>query len=86
LSFFQKIIPIFLTSLTFEVIQLIFGIGATDISDLIMNTVGGTVGIGILYVFVKVFKDKSSNIVKILALAVYVLVLAFIVLQLRFKV
>ena len=40
--------PIFLSTLCIEMIQYVFRIGATDITDIIMNTVGGAVGIGLV--------------------------------------
>ena len=40
--------PIFLNTLCIEMIQYVFRIGATDITDVIMNTVGGAVGIGLV--------------------------------------
>ncbi len=76
--FVQKIAPIFLTSFAFELIQYIFGIGATDITDLIQNTLGGIIGIGVFYVLQKVFKDKSYIIVNTLAVVATVLMLALI--------
>ncbi len=56
-AFINNLKPIFLTSLSFEVVQLIFGIGTSDVTDLIMNTLGGAVGIGIFKMFEKKFKD-----------------------------
>lgn len=52
-SFIKKIIPIFLTSLIVEILQYIFAVGATDITDLIGNTLGGVIGIGIFYLLIK---------------------------------
>lgn len=74
----QKIAPVFLTSLAFELIQFVFGIGATDITDLIQNTLGGIAGIGVFYVLEKIFKGKSQKIVNTLAIAATVLMLALI--------
>lgn len=76
--FARKITPVFLTSFAFELIQYVFGIGATDINDLILNTIGGMIGIGIYYLLEKVFKDKTPKIVNILAIAAALLMLAFI--------
>lgn len=44
-SFLKKLIPIFLASLSFESLQYLFSIGASDITDLIGNTLGGLIGI-----------------------------------------
>ncbi len=67
-SFVRKIAPIVLTSLAFELIQFAFSIGATDINDLIQNTLGGIVGIGVFYVFKKNFQSKSFLLINLLAL------------------
>lgn len=69
-SFIKKILPIFLVSLLFEILQYVFAIGAADITDLIGNTLGGVIGI-IFYFFVsKIFKneEKTNKILNILAL------------------
>lgn len=64
----EKIIPIFITSLIFEILQFIFAIGASDITDLIGNTLGGIIGIGIFYIMSKFFKEKTYKIVNIISL------------------
>ena len=43
----NRILPIIFTSLLFEMAQFIFAIGASDITDLISNSLGGIAGIGI---------------------------------------
>lgn len=57
-SFIQRIIPIFLVSLSFESLQYIFSIGATDITDLIGNTLGGVIGVLFYFLIYKLFKCK----------------------------
>lgn len=44
-SVLAKTAPIFLTSLLLETAQFMFAIGASDITDLLMNTLGGMSGI-----------------------------------------
>lgn len=46
-SFFQKSIFILLFSLFIETMQFILGIGATDVTDLLMNFGGGFIGLSI---------------------------------------
>ena len=60
-SFAKKITPCFLISLSFEVLQFIFAIGASDITDLMGNTLGGIIGIGIFYILKKYLKLKLLN-------------------------
>lgn len=61
--FLLKIIPCFLLSLLFEVLQYIFAIGASDITDILNNTLGGITGIIICYIFRKIWKEKYISIV-----------------------
>ena len=67
-NFAVKVIPVFLTSLAIELLQYIFAIGATDITDLLTNTAGGMIGIGIYFVFFKIFKDKTNKIINTILL------------------
>lgn len=66
-NFFKKLTPIFLLSLFFETAQYVFTIGATDITDLLGNTLGGAIGIGIYFVMHKLFNKKAPIIVNVLA-------------------
>ncbi len=65
----KKVLPIFLVSLSFEILQYILVIGATDITDLIGNTLGGFGGILFYLILRKIFKDigKVNKYVNILA-------------------
>jgi glycopeptide antibiotics resistance protein len=67
-SFSKKIISIAGISLLFELLQFLFAIGGTDITDLISNTLGGAVGIGFYIVFSKVLKENTNKILNILAM------------------
>ena len=44
-SFIKKVLPSVGISLIYEVLQYVFAIGATDITDVINNTIGGIVGV-----------------------------------------
>lgn len=66
-SILNKISIAFFISFGIEVLQFILAIGITDITDIIGNTMGGVIGIGIFYLFTKIFKSKATNILKILA-------------------
>lgn len=63
----KKISIAFFISFGIEVLQFILAIGATDITDLIANTIGGVIGVGIFYLFTKIFKNKAINILTLLA-------------------
>lgn len=67
-SFWKKIILIAGISLLFELLQFIFAIERTDITDLIGNTLGGAIGIGLYIVSTKILMEKTNKILNILAL------------------
>ena len=77
-SILRKISVGFFISLGIEVLQFILAIGATDITDLLGNTLGGIIGIGVFYLFSKVFKNKTNSIINILALIATILLLSMI--------
>jgi glycopeptide antibiotics resistance protein len=77
-SILKKISVGFFLSLGIEVLQFVLAIGATDITDLIGNTFGGIIGIGVFYLFSKVFKDKTNKIINILASIATILLIALI--------
>lgn len=77
-TFLKIVTPIFLTSFMYEVIQFIFHLGASDITDLIMNTLGGIVGIGFYFILHKIFKDKVCKILNILFTVVMVTLVGLI--------
>ena len=74
----KKISVGFFISLGIEVLQFILAIGATDITDLIGNTLGGILGIGVFYLFSKVLKNRTNNIINILALIATILLIVII--------
>jgi len=67
--FLIKVVPVFFTSLAFEAAQYIFAIGASDITDLLMNTAGGIIGIVLFIILSKLFKDKTAKIFNAICLA-----------------
>jgi glycopeptide antibiotics resistance protein len=60
----------FLVSLCFEVLQYILAIGASDITDLINNTLGGILGIGLFMLLNKHLKEKAVKVVNIIGIVV----------------
>ena len=67
-SFPKKLLPIFVTTLAFEILQYILGIGATDITDLITNTTGGLIGLFLYLLLEKLFKERTLAIINIITL------------------
>ena len=84
-AFRYKIAVIFAFSLAAEIIQYILAIGATDITDLIMNTLGGLVGLSAYAVASKQTDDRTLDIgiivagTLILLMILYLRVFVFIV-------
>ena len=50
-----------------EIFQYIFAVGASDIDDVILNTIGGFIGILLFRILHLTFKDKVKKVVTILA-------------------
>jgi glycopeptide antibiotics resistance protein len=61
-------------SLAFEIIQCIFVIGVSDITDLLGNTLGGVAGIGAYALASRLLKGRTAKLVNIAALAITVCV------------
>lgn len=75
-SFLKKAVPGFCLSLLFETLQFAFAIGASDITDVIGNTLGGIIGVVLCILFHKVFKNKTVPImIKTHTLVVNILIM-----------
>lgn len=72
--FMKKVLPIIGLTLAFEALQFVFAIGRSDITDILGNTLGGVIGIGIYALLRRIFKDRTVKVVNILALMVTVCV------------
>ena len=60
-------IMIALISLVVEILQYIFALGVADIDDLILNTIGGFIGIILFRKIHAIYQDKSKDVITILA-------------------
>ena len=69
-----------LLSLSFETLQWIFALGASDITDLITNTIGGAIGAGIFFVAGKMFKGREVKIISILGAVLEILLVGMLLL------
>lgn len=58
-----KCLAVLLTGLTFEIIQFVFAIGASDITDLLGNTLGGCLGIAICLVMQRMMPKKWLSLI-----------------------
>jgi len=72
----------FLVSLVVEGLQFILRVGAFDITDTITNTLGGIIGLMMLKVIEKLFKNsvRAQKFINIIASIATVLIILFLVL------
>lgn len=63
----KRIVPAIGISLLYEIIQFVFSIGASDITDLINNSLGGAAGCLLYLLLDKCFSDKTDRILLVLA-------------------
>ncbi len=79
----KQFIPIICTSLIFEIVQFIFAIGASDITDIISNSSGGIAGIAIAVSISKVSRKgwiKFINIISLIGAIILTLFIAILLL------
>lgn len=81
-SFIKKVMPSFCLSLLFEILQFTFAIGASDITDIIGNTLGGIIGIAVCFLFKKILKEKYIRIVNIIGIIVEIVAILMLVILL----
>lgn len=72
-SLVKKVLCCFGLSLFFEVIQYVFAIGASDITDVIGNSFGGVIGILFFTIFSRVLKDKAVKTINVIGLIIEIL-------------
>ena len=77
-----KCLLIFLTSFLFEIIQFTFAIGASDITDLIGNTIGGIIGILFFMMLKKFMLKKCISIINVLGLLIELVAIGLMLLLL----
>ena len=61
-KFILKLLPILITTVLIEALQYIFQIGASDITDVIVNILGGIIGILLYKLLHRIFGIKTDNI------------------------
>jgi glycopeptide antibiotics resistance protein len=72
---FIKLIAVsFLVSFALELVQFALAIGRSDITDLLLNTLGGTVGIAVFYILSKLFGKYARK--AILVVCIFLALLA----------
>ena len=77
-SFAKKILPALCLSLVFELVQFIFAIGASDITDVIGNTLGGIAGLICYIIFKKIFESKTITVINVSGLVIDVIAITML--------
>ena len=78
----KKCMVAFLNSFLFEVVQFIFAIGASDITDIIGNTLGGIVGIFVCIMMKKIAPKKYIFTINVLGMFIEIMAIGLLVLLL----
>jgi glycopeptide antibiotics resistance protein len=73
----MRILTIVATSVAFEAIQFVFAIGRADITDVLGNTLGGAIGMGVYAISRRIFGPKTNQVLNIVGVVVTVLVVVF---------
>lgn len=70
-NLYEKVLAFFSVTLIYEVLQYIFAIGRSDITDVIMNTAGGIIGLIIYSLLNKICRNKRVTEIVILVCAAF---------------
>jgi len=73
-TLYKNTLIMFFVSLSFEILQFILAIGASDITDIIYNVIGGIIGI-ILYKLLKLIFKKEDIVNKIIIILGFILMI-----------
>jgi glycopeptide antibiotics resistance protein len=73
--FVRKLLAIMGLALAFEITQFIFAIGRADITDVLSNTIGGIIGVGIYTALSRILKGRTNKVISLLAAASTILAL-----------
>lgn len=76
----RRAAPFFLVSLAFELLQFCFGAGAADITDIISNTCGGLLGLGLCALLRRLLKERAQTALNLAALVCTVPLLSLLAL------
>lgn len=80
-SYFNNIIVFLISSFSFEILQHILGIGASDITDIILNVLGGLLDVVFYNIFTKILKKETADkIIIVLATILMVFVISILLL------
>lgn len=66
-SQWAQILAAAVVSLVLETLQYVLAVGASDITDLLANTLGGVIGVGLYSLCTMIFKGRADKILLIFA-------------------
>ena len=65
-----RILPVFGLSVLYETLQWVLVIGMTDVTDVLMNTLGGLIGLGLFRLLGKIFPRRRMAVINGVGLGV----------------
>lgn len=77
-----QILAAAVVSLVLETLQYVLAVGASDITDLLANTLGGVIGVGLYALCTMLFKGRADKILLIfatIATVIFIILFAFII-------
>lgn len=77
-SFGRKLLAVVALSVTYEVLQYVLAIGASDITDVITNTLGGAAGLLLFMGLFRLGKDKTHVVLNRVALVGTILIFGLV--------
>ena len=77
-SWLIQLLPPFLASVAFEVVQYVFAIGVSDITDVIMNTAGAATGLVVFALLARFWPEKSEKVINVIGLVLEILFIGFL--------
>lgn len=77
-SMIKQMAPVVAVSLLYEIIQFLFAVGATDITDVIANSLGGMIGIIIAAIISKLSAKHWIKIINTVSFSCAIVLTAFI--------
>ncbi len=75
-AFIKQVLMTLLASALLEASQYILAIGRSDVTDLILNTLGGIAGIAVIFVLSKLFGKNTHRTLVVVCVVITALVLA----------
>lgn len=79
-SVLQRVVPALGLSILFESVQFLFAMGATDITDIITNTLGALLGILLFAILKRIWEKNCIAIINGIGLCIEIMALALILL------